>query len=425
MTAKDSTRSDTAEVVTYGWQAPWLLWFLDTWAGRAWRTVGTVIAFGLFGLGSLLGGAIGVPILLRIAKRDATRSSHLVQRGVSLWFGLFCRISAGCGLLRYRLENIQGLQQTGQLVIANHPSLLDAVFLLSVTPLATCVVSGRFAHKHFSRVSVRAAGYVTNDQPKKLVNGCVAALARGHSLVIFPEGTRSQTGRPLRALRGAANIALRAQCDLRPVHIHCSTEHLSKQVRWWLAPRTVPEYTLKVMEPLRIKSYSALAESSSGRLAAVKSLTTAIEEYFDALNGLDSCTISTDMAKQLKILSIQTPEDAARHVVFDIPMALSCLAGHFPENPIVPGVVQIDWVVNWAQQQFGLGDVCKIDKIKFMQLMQPMPSDHCSVDEPSEERYRCELKFLVEKGKVTFAYYADVDSTNTAITTGQLTFSIQ
>ncbi|KFZ37701.1 thioester dehydrase [Shewanella mangrovi] len=47
-------------------------------------------------------------------------------------------------------------------------------------------------------------------------------------------------------------------------------------------------------------------------------------------------------------------------------------AGHFPDHPILPGVVQLDWAVRMGCQQFGYPlAIAQIEVLKFQQLIVP------------------------------------------------------
>lgn len=53
----------------------------------------------------------------------------------------------------------------------------------------------------------------------------------------------------------------------------------------------------------------------------------------------------------------------ASHPVFD---------GHFPGQPILPGVAQLDWALTWARQAFDLpAEFLRIDALKFQQVVHP------------------------------------------------------
>ena len=55
-----------------------------------------------------------------------------------------------------------------------------------------------------------------------------------------------------------------------------------------------------------------------------------------------------------------------------IPPDLVYLRGHFPTFPVLPGVVQIDWVMGFSRRYFNLGAVtARTLQIKFRRVMRP------------------------------------------------------
>jgi len=51
---------------------------------------------------------------------------------------------------------------------------------------------------------------------------------------------------------------------------------------------------------------------------------------------------------------------------------LTVFDGHFPGNPILPGVAQLDWAIGWGREAFQVpGHFARIDALKFQQVVPP------------------------------------------------------
>jgi 1-acyl-sn-glycerol-3-phosphate acyltransferase len=87
------------------------------------------------------------------------------------------------------------------------------------------------------------AGFVAGDAGVDLIRTAAGKVAKGRSLLIFPEGTRTAIGEALGTLRsGFALIALRAQAPVQLVVIR-STDHLVRKGRpWWRLPKVLPAH---------------------------------------------------------------------------------------------------------------------------------------------------------------------------------------
>lgn len=110
-----------------------------------------------------------------------------------------------------------------------------------------------------------------------MIEAAADAFEKGHALIIFPEGTRTTPGKPLKLKRGAANIAIRAEADITPVLISCSPSTLTKQDRWYQVPARKVHMRIQVNEGLPIAPY---LENSAPSIAARK-LTADLADYFD------------------------------------------------------------------------------------------------------------------------------------------------
>ncbi len=87
---------------------------------------------------------------------------------------------------------------------------------------------------------VKAAGYIPNRDPESLLDDCSERLQDGNVLLVFPEGTRTSPGKPSKLQRGAAQIAVRTETDLRLIHITVEPSFLTKEKKWYQVPDTKP-----------------------------------------------------------------------------------------------------------------------------------------------------------------------------------------
>ena len=208
-------------------------------AGRklnhAWRIFATGFVFVLFGVGGLFISITMFP-LLRLSTWNADTARRRIQRGMQVTFWVFMEIMRVLGILTYSVEGAERLRERGRLVVANHPTLIDVVLLVSLMPEVDCIVKRGLWRNPFLRWPVSWAGYLPNSEGEELIKECAATLRRGHSLLVFPEGTRTVPGQPVHMQRGAAHIALAADVELLPVTIRCDPPTLFKGNPWYRVP---------------------------------------------------------------------------------------------------------------------------------------------------------------------------------------------
>jgi 1-acyl-sn-glycerol-3-phosphate acyltransferase len=221
-----------------------------------WRLAGTGASFLLFGLGGVLLGICFFP-MLRLMPMSVERRRTLSVRVVCLGFRCFIGFMHRAGVLTYEFRGRERLGRPGQLIIANHPSLIDAVFLIGFTPLAGCVVKASMWRNPFTSGVASAARYVRNFPTDAMIEGASSALRDGQTLIMFPEGTRTTPGKPLEFHRGAASVALRAARILTPVHISVDPMTLTKGLPWYRIPTRRPHFSLVVGEDVDISPFRA------------------------------------------------------------------------------------------------------------------------------------------------------------------------
>ena len=188
----------------------------------------------LLALASLLWSVAALllyPLLPRATGRRLGRAA--IAAGYrSFWFGL--RL---VGMMRLHSEVLDALRnEPGLIVVANHPSMLDAMMLVARLPHSACIMKASLMRNPFLAPGARLARYIRNDSAYGLVQLAVDDLREGGQLVMFPEGTRT-TVPPVNPFhRGVTVIAKRAGAPIQTVFIDAHSPYLCKGWPLWRLP---------------------------------------------------------------------------------------------------------------------------------------------------------------------------------------------
>lgn len=106
-------------------------------------------------------------------------------------------------------------------IIANHQSHLDLVCTLMLNPKLVILTNDWVWKDPIYGLIIRYAEfYPVSDGYDKNAERLKSLVERGYSIVVFPEGTRSEDGNILRFHKGAFQLAQTLNVDLLPVFIH-------------------------------------------------------------------------------------------------------------------------------------------------------------------------------------------------------------
>jgi len=250
---------------------------LGSFLDRAWRLAGTAVAFPLlFGGASVVAG-VAFPILQAVTPETRLRRERN-QNLVHLLFRLYSGLLWALRLIDIEIEGRERLNNgPARIIVANHPSLLDVVLLMGLVRRAQCVVKHELWQSPYLGAVVRGAGYIRNDlDSAALLDACRAALDSGNHLIIFPEGTRSVPGEPIRFRRGFANIATTLGTEIQPVTISCSPATLTKGEKWWAIPNRRPRFKVEIGERLNTRLWLSCEQ----RPRAARKIVRHFEEYY-------------------------------------------------------------------------------------------------------------------------------------------------
>ena len=148
-----------------------------------------------------------------------------------------------------------------KIIVANHPSLLDFVYIMSLVPNSTCIVRGSLTHTPLRGVIKQA--YITNTTEfDDVLVECKKLTDQGCNVIIFPEGTRTPRHGQNNYKKGAARIALYCGCDVQPVFIGGSDKYgLGKHDPVWSYNHVERHvYDFKLLPTISIEEYKELSE---------------------------------------------------------------------------------------------------------------------------------------------------------------------
>lgn len=135
----------------------------------------------------------------------------------------------------------------GAIIAVNHPSLLDAVFVVSRLPRVVCLMKAGILSNLALCGTASLAGYIDNHSGKRMVEQSAARILRGDTLVIFPEGTRTVSPGVNPFKMGFALIAKLARAPVQTVFLRANSAFLGKHWPLFKPPEQFPlRYSLEL-----------------------------------------------------------------------------------------------------------------------------------------------------------------------------------
>lgn len=185
--------------------------------------------------------------------------------GIMAGFRAFSWALTMTGAYKLDLSSIDSLRDGPPVILApNHPSLIDALLILTRHPNIACVMKAELMGSIFLGAGARLARYIPSDQPRQMIKDAVADLRAGGVLLLFPEGTRS-TRVPLNPLKASVGIiAKQAGVPVQVAIIETDSPYLGKG--WPLFRRPTLPITYRVRlgrrfdPPAEVNSFMAALE---------------------------------------------------------------------------------------------------------------------------------------------------------------------
>ena len=237
-----------------------------------------------FGVGSVFLALFVFP-WIRLFHHSKLQYQIAARKFVSASFRMFLNFMRLMGVTKVKVDDLEAYKNIhSKIIIANHPSILDFVYIMSMVPNANCIVRGGLAKTVLGGV-IRQCYIVNTLGFDELCQLCEETLKEGNNVIIFPEGTRTPRHGYNHYKKGAARIAYNAKCDVQPILIGGNDKYgLGKHDPFWSYNHTEKYvYDFKLLPVISIQEYLDCTET-----IAAKRLTEKMEkQLFEAVSEND------------------------------------------------------------------------------------------------------------------------------------------
>lgn len=215
------------------------------------------LLMGLVLLG-MLSFAFSLMALPMYAFLPRVHSKRIGRKLIARLFRLYLRLLVLMGACRFDLTALDALRAGPAMIIApNHPSLLDAVMILSRLPNAACIMKADIVNNVFFGAGARLAAYIRNTPLRTMVQLAVADLRQGSHLLLFPEGTRTMRF-PVGPMQGTTGlIAKHAGVPVQTVFIETDSGFLGKGWSLLWTPKMPITYRIRLGKRFDPPSHTA------------------------------------------------------------------------------------------------------------------------------------------------------------------------
>jgi len=206
---------------------------VKNWPLYVYRVLAKWFSFFYFGVTTLILVIIVFPFMC-LFFHPQERFKKYGRRFVSSSMKFFVSLMHFLKIVNMEVDNRENYRRlSSKILVANHPSLLDIVMLLSLIPNADCIVNTNLKQNVITKGVVRRIYILNSLDFDELIQACTESLRQGNCLVIFPEGTRTPRSGNVILRKGAARVALFSGCNIVPVHIGGTDKYgLGKKDPW-------------------------------------------------------------------------------------------------------------------------------------------------------------------------------------------------
>ena len=185
-----------------------------------------VVCYSYFLGGCFITGLLGLTIIkiLPVKKKKRQFLIHYMMMAVcrSTMYVMF--------FARKRIINFTSeTYKKPAVIICNHQSIIDIPLLLMFSPKIIMITNDKWYRSSLAGIIIRMSGYLTSSLGYDVISEKFSEYVKeGYSIVIFPEGSRSEDQQIHRFHKGAFYLAEKMKLDILPIIFHGTANYVAK-----------------------------------------------------------------------------------------------------------------------------------------------------------------------------------------------------
>lgn len=207
----------------------------------------------------------GFAFLLHLLFRDAKWISNFIKYLFHYILSMYFRIIKSSNIIKIEFISEKLIQKnTPLIIISNHPSMIDVFLLLEKIPNASCFFKANMHSLILTERLANILGFVNNSSGIDGVRLAINEIEKGRSLIIFPEGTRTDHVTRRSPLKSAyAFASIKCNTPLAVLKILTNSNALCKGHNFRVPPTLPIRVKIEVIEIVFPERFSSIRELHS------------------------------------------------------------------------------------------------------------------------------------------------------------------
>ena len=214
------------------------------------RSILAVFCFFIFGIGAVILNFLLFPFI----KNNKELCSDIIH---NTW-RFFVNLMMFLKLFRLDVKKLEKIEN--KVIVSTHPSFIDIVILIALSPRSTCFVKKELAHNPILKNLVTSI-FITNEvELDELKSESKKMLDRGFNVIIFPSGIRHRRDEFPKIRKGASLVALNAGKNIVPIKMFSDRDFLFINQPFYAVSDRCVNFEIEQMREINIADFIGESE---------------------------------------------------------------------------------------------------------------------------------------------------------------------